>query len=148
MNKTISMLLFLACTIICRAADLPVLSVYDVSPGDLLDPSPKTIFKLTNSTKKTFYILGFDIADVSHLGQTFDGKVWKDDERPGLCATGSSFYPLKPGASLLFSTWGPPKKNVPWRIRASLYEKRDPASTPVEIISPKVVLTEDPRESY
>jgi hypothetical protein len=148
MKIRILLALLAVCTSLCQADERPVLSIYDVSPGDLLNPSPRTIFKLTNDTKKTFYILGLDISDVKFRGQTFNGKSWKDDEILGLCGTGSSFFPLKPGAYLLFCAWGPHERDVPWRIRAWIYGARDPSATPLEILSPEVIVKENTREEY
>jgi hypothetical protein len=145
-NKIVFLIWIVMSAGLARAADLPKLSVYYTSPGDASLPLPLGIFKLSNPTPKTFYVYGMSITDLPVLVQILKDEKWMDEPNPPFrCGTGSSFYPLFPGASLLFQSYAPEEANAKWRVKVFISKEAEPQSERVAVVSPAVQITEQPR---
>jgi hypothetical protein len=98
------LLLHLLSTTALLAADTPAVEVYLIQKlkqkvdGDV--QMGATILEISNPTEKTYYVHGLQIEFPFYETEVKRGEKWLLRSEFS-CGTGSSFFPLKPGAKML-----------------------------------------------
>jgi len=121
------LILILAATAVW-AEDKPTVDVYLIRKFDrnaTAPHMPEVILEVANTTKDTFYVKGEIIASPVHYMEALRGDKWL--RIPNfICGTGSSLYPLRPGAKMLVTVYFPwEERQVRYRFFFWTSEKQD-----------------------